>query len=135
MPALTPAERVAGVLLALQALGVAALVVWEAAALAGGDTLSVPTAIALLVVTGLGAVAMGAFAFAVLRDESWGRSGGIVLQLLLLAVALGAATGTFGDGALALALAAPALLTLVLLILSVRAAAARHPRDDAQPGA
>jgi len=130
-PALTPVERIAGVLVALEALGVAALAGWQIVAMAGGDTVSVASAVALIVLTVVGAVAVGSFAVAILRGQSWGRSGAIVVQLLLLAVALGAVTGTYADGAVALALAAPGLVVFVLLVMSVRAAARRE--SDARP--
>ncbi|MCR2801665.1 histidine kinase [Microbacterium sp. zg-Y818] len=133
-PALTPVERIAGALVAFEALGVAALAGWQVVALGAGDTVSVASALALIVLTVVGAVAVGSFAVAILRGQSWGRSGSIVVQLLLLAVALGAVSGTYADGGVALALAAPAFVVLVLLVLSVRAAARREPGEpDARP--
>ena len=44
-----PTARIAAVLVGLEALGVLALVVWQIAALAGGDTDSSTSAIALIV--------------------------------------------------------------------------------------
>lgn len=128
----TPVERAGAALVALEALGVAALVGWQIVALTAGDTVSLASAIALLVLTAVAAVAMGAFAFAILRGESWGRSGGIVAQLLLLAVALGAVTGTYGAPLIGLALGVPALVVLVVLVLTVKAAGARDG-DDRDP--
>ena len=110
--------KIAAVLVGLEGLALAGLTVREAVAIAGGDTDSVASALALLVLTLVGAAAVIAFAVAIWRGQSWGRSGGIVTQLLILAVALGAATGAFAEPALALA--APAILTLVLLVLAVR---------------
>jgi peptidoglycan/LPS O-acetylase OafA/YrhL len=115
------AGRIAAVLLALEALAIVALVIWQIAALAGGDTDSIESAIALLILTGVGAVAVTAFAVATWRGRSWGRSGGIVTQLLILAVALGAVTGAYADAGTGLLLAVPAVVTLVLLVLAVRA--------------
>lgn len=112
--------RTAAVLVALEGAGLAALVVWQVVAIAGGDTDSIESAIALIVVTLIGAAAVIAFAVAIWRGQSWGRSGGIVTQLLILAVALGAATGAFAVPAVALELAAPAIAVLVLLVLAVR---------------
>lgn len=116
------AGRIAAVLLALEGLAIAALVVWQIVALASGDTDSVESAIALAVLTAVGAAAVIAFAAATWRGLSWGRSGGIVTQLLILAVALGAVTGAYADAATGLLLALPAVVTLVLLVLAVRAA-------------
>jgi len=128
--------RIAAVLVGLEGLGLAALTVREIAAIATGDTDSMESAIALAVLTLVGAVAVVAFALAIWRGQSWGRSGGIVTQLLILAVALGAATGAFADPGLGLLLAAPAVVVLVLLVLAVRDAgrAARRQQDDEPDG-
>lgn len=127
--------RVAAVLVALEGLGLVALVAWQIAAVAGGDTGSIESALALIVLTFVGAAAVLAFAVAIWRGQSWGRSGGIVAQLLVLAVALGAATGAFAVPSLALALAVPALVVLVLLVIAVRDAgrAARASGDADAP--
>jgi len=123
--------RIAAVLVGLEGLGLAALTVREIVAIVSGDTASIESAIALAVLTLAGAAAVIAFAFAIWRGQSWGRSGGIVTQLLILAVALGAATGAFADPVGALLLAIPALIVLVLLVIAVRDAgrAARVQRD------
>ncbi|GAA1668917.1 histidine kinase [Microbacterium lacus] len=117
-----PSARIAAVLLALEAAAIIALVLWQVAALAAGDTESLESAIALVVLTAVGAVAVLAFAVATWRGQSWGRSGGIVVQLLILAVALGAVTGAYADAAAGLGLAVPAIVTLVVLVIAVRAA-------------
>ncbi|MFE5409892.1 histidine kinase [Microbacterium sp. NPDC056569] len=127
--------RIAAVLVGLEGLGLAALTVREIVAIAAGDTGSIESAIALAVLTLVGAAAVIAFAFAIWRGQSWGRSGGIVTQLLILAVAVGAATGAFADPAGALALAAPAVVTLVLLVLAVRdAGRAARRRSEEEAG-
>jgi hypothetical protein len=122
--------RAAAVLLALEALAIFGLVIWQLSALVTGDTDSIESAIALVVLTAVGAVAVMAFAVATWRGQSWGRSGGIVTQLLVLAVALGAVTGAYAEAVTGLLLAVPALVTLVLLVLAVRAAG-REARDAA----
>lgn len=128
--------RIAAVLVGLEGLGLAALTVREIVAIVSGDTGSIESAIALAVLTLVGAAAVIAFAFAIWRDQSWGRSGGIVTQLLILAVAFGAATGAFADPTVALVLATPALIVLVLLVIAVRDAgrAARRRRDQEADG-
>jgi hypothetical protein len=128
--------RIAAVLVGLEGLGLAALTVREIVAIVSGDTGSIESAIALAVLTLVGAAAVIAFAFAIWRDQSWGRSGGIVTQLLILAVAFGAATGAFADPTVALVLATPALIVLVLLVIAVRDAgrAARRRRDEEAGG-
>jgi hypothetical protein len=116
------AGRIAAVLLTLEGLAILALVVWQVSALISGDTESVESALALVVLTAVGGVAVLTFAVVTWRGQSWGRSGGIVTQLLILAVALGAVTGAYADPATGLILAVPAIVTLVLLVLAVRAA-------------
>ena len=122
----------AALIVALEGLGLVVLVAWQIAALAGGDTGSIESALALIVLTLVGAAAVLAFSVAIWRGQSWGRSGGIVTQLLVLAVALGAATGAFAVPSVAIALAAPALIALVLLVLAVRDAG-RAARASAEP--
>jgi hypothetical protein len=112
--------RLAAIIVGLEGIGVLALAVWQTAALLSGDADSIESAIALVVLTVVGAAAVLAFAVAIWRGQSWGRSGAIVTQLLILAVALGAATGAYADPAVALVLAAPAIVGLVLLVLAVR---------------
>ena len=129
-----PIGRLAAVLVALEAAGLIALVVWQVVALVSNDTASIDTAIALVVLTAVGAAAVAAFAVAIWRGRSWGRSGAIVTQVLILAIALGAATGSYADPFSALLLGAPALVVLVLLVLAVREAGfdeSGAERDDA----
>jgi hypothetical protein len=125
----TPA-RAAAVLLALEGAALGAVLFREIVALLQGDTASVVSSVALLVMTLLGAAALVAFAVAVWRGQSWGRSGGTVAQVLILAVALGAATGAYADPLVALVLAVPAIVVLVLLVLATRRAA-RDATDEA----
>jgi len=122
--------RAAAVIVGLEGVGLVALVVWQVLAMTSGDTGSLDSALALLVLTAVGAAAVLAFAVAVWRGRSWGRSGGIVTQLLILAVALGAVTGAYAHPATGALLAAPAVAGLVLLVLAVRAAG-REGRDQA----
>ncbi|GAA2067516.1 histidine kinase [Microbacterium hatanonis] len=124
-----PVRVLAAAVLALEAAGALALVVWQIAALVEGDTVFLTTALALIVLTVVAAGALGAFAVATARDQSWGRSGGIVVQILILAVALGALTGIGADPLTALAIAAPGAIGLVLLVAAVRRAAPERPDD------
>jgi hypothetical protein len=122
--------RAAAVLVGLEGVGLVALTVWQIVAVAGGDTASIDSAVALIVLTAVGAAAVIAFAVAIWRGRSWGRSGAIVTQLLVLAVALGAATGAYAEPTTALVIAVPAIVTLVLLVLAVREAG-KAARDEA----
>lgn len=127
-----PVRLWAALVLGLEALGVLALAGWQVVALIGGDTDSVVSSIALIVLTVIGAAIVAAFGVATARGVSAGRSGGIVTQLLILSVALGAITGEWAAPAVALLIAVPAVIGLVLLVLAVRAAAPR--RRDAADG-
>jgi hypothetical protein len=114
-------------ILALEALGIAVLLLWEIGAIVSGDVGSLSSALALAVLIALGVAAVASFAVATARNRSWGRSGGIVVQALILAVAGGALFGVGADPALAAVLAVPAVVAAVLLFLAARAAApARH---------
>lgn len=119
-------RHIAAVFLALESAALAALAAWQVVALFGGDTTSIASALALLAVTVIAAAAVAAFSSATARGRSWGRSGGIVVQVLTLAVALGALTGAEANPVVAAAIAAPALVTGVLLVLAVRAAGAEN---------
>ncbi|RKT36385.1 hypothetical protein DEU34_0897 [Microbacterium sp. AG1240] len=125
-----PVRVLAAAMLALEAVGALALVVWQIVALFEGDTVFLTTALALIVLTVVAAGALAAFAVATARDQSWGRSGGIVVQILILAVALGALTGAEADPLTALAIAAPGAIGLVLLVGAVRRAAPERPDDE-----
>ncbi|MBN9178478.1 MAG: histidine kinase [Microbacterium sp.] len=124
MPTSAP-DRLSAALLGLEASGLVVVAGWEIVALIGGDTADVTSSIALVVLTAVGAAAVAAFGVATARGRSWGRSGGIVTQLLMLAVALGAVTGPAPAFGFALAVALPAAVGLVLLFAAVRRAGAR----------
>jgi len=129
------AARAAAVVVALEGAGLIALTVWQVGALLAGDTASIESSLALAVLTAVGAIAVVAFAVAIWRDQSWGRSGGIVTQLLLLAVALGAVTGAYAAPSVALILTVPALVALVLLVIAVRGAGhAAREQNETQDG-
>lgn len=120
----SPLARVAAGVVGIEAIGILALAAWQIVALVGGDTDSAVSAIALIVLTVLGGVAVGAFALGIWLGLSWGRSGGIVTQLLIIAVAVGAVTGADAHPLIALALGIPPLAVLVLLFLVARRSAA-----------
>ncbi|WP_292832294.1 histidine kinase [Microbacterium sp.] len=122
----SPAERLAAVLVGLEGLALAILAGWQVLALAGGDTVSVSSAVALLVLTLVGAAAVIAFAIGIARGQSWGRSGGVVTQLLVLAVAGGALTGADAQPVTAIVLAVPALVTLAMLVAAARRGGTRR---------
>jgi hypothetical protein len=126
----SPLARAVAVLVGLEALGVVAVAVWQVVALAGGDTESTMSAVALIVLTVLGAIAVGAFAVGIWRGWSWGRSGGLVTQLMIAAVAVGAMTGTDAHPLIGVALIVPPVVVFVLLIVVARRAAADRAAAD-----
>jgi hypothetical protein len=123
-------RRTAALVVGLEGAALVTLAVWQIIALASGDTASIESAIALVALTVIGAAAVVVFAAAVWRGLSWGRSGAIVTQVLILAVALGAATGAYAHPSTAAILAVPAVVALVLLVITVRDAG-RAERDAA----
>lgn len=125
----TRAARVATTILTVESVGVLALALWEILALLTGDSTSVGSSLALIVLTVIGGSAVTAFAVGVTRDRSWARTGGVVVQLLVLAVALGAVTGAYAHPLIGLALATIGVAGLVPLIFDIRRAG-RERSDD-----
>lgn len=131
----TVAVRAAGVIVVIEGVALLGLAAWQVLALIAGDVESPASAVALVALTVIAAAAVLAFGGAILRGISWGRSGAIVTQLLILAVALGAITGAYADPLVALALAVPALVAFVLLLLASRRAGARRADSEDDPRA
>lgn len=121
-------QRASVSLLALESIGLAALTVWEVISLVRGDLSSLATSLALLVMTLVATGALAGFAFAVHTGRAWGRSGGIVAQVLIFAVAVGAVQGADAHWGIAAALALPAIATFAALIGSARPSD-ETPRD------
>lgn len=114
--------------IALAAAGVlaaeaAALIVFagiEMVGLGAGDAASLPTALALIVLTLIGAAALVAFAVGTRTGKSWARSGGVVFQVLAVALALASLTLQPVSWPFTLGVGLPGLLGFVLLISSAR---------------
>lgn len=115
-----PAGRIAAALVLLEGVALLVLAGMQVLAMIAGDTAELASALALLVLTLVMAAGVIAFAVGIARGRTWGRSGGIVTQILVLAVALGAATGQYAHPLTALAIAAPAILTLILIVVATR---------------
>lgn len=125
---------------AVLALEGAALVVFaliELFGLGAGQAASLPTAIALIVLTLIGAAALFAFAAGTRRGRTWARSGGVVLQILALALALASLTVQPVPWAFIVGVGAPGLVGLVLLISTSRressSGAETQPETDPGP--
>lgn len=120
--------RVGAIILAVECVGLLVLAGVQVVDLAVGDVRDAVSGIALIVLTVMGAAAVGAFAAATWRGASWGRSGGIVTQLMILAIALGAVSGAYAQPLTGFLLAVPAIAGFVVLLLAVRqAGASRRP--------
>lgn len=122
-----------GVLVGLEALVVLGAALWLLLSLFAEPAFSLVSAIALFVLVAICAAGVCAMAIGIFRGQRWARSGGIVVQVLIIAIAGGAASDQFGDMSLALKIGIPALVTFFVLIAEVRSlgradAAARAAR-------
>ncbi|WP_314646607.1 hypothetical protein [uncultured Microbacterium sp.] len=117
------APRLANAAAAVLAAEGAALTVvafLELLGLGAGDASSLPTAIALVVLTLIGAAGLFAFAAGVRVGRSWARSGGVVLQVLAVVIALASLTLAPVPWAFVLGAGLPGLVGFALLIASAR---------------
>ena len=101
------------------ALTVFALI--ELLGLGAGDAASLPTALALIVLTLIGAVALFAFAIGTRSGRSWARSGGLVFQVLAVALALASLTVQPISWPFTIGVGLPGALGFVLLLATTRA--------------
>lgn len=108
------------------ALGVVSLL--ELFALTSGRASSTPAGAALVVLTLIGAAGLVAFGFGVLRGVSWGRSGGILFQVIAIALALSSLSLQPVPWTFTLGLGIAGLVGLVLLILTARREGGSDPR-------
>ncbi len=115
----------AAVVLTAEGAALVAFALIELIGLGAGDAASLPTALALIVLTLIGAAALAAFALGARAGRSWARSGGVVFQVLAVALALAALTLQPVAWPFVLGVGVPGVLGLVLLIASARAEAER----------
>ena len=110
----------AAIVLAAEGAALLVFAIIELAGLGAGDAASLPTALALIVLTLIGAVALFAFAIGTRTGRSWARSGGVVFQVLAVALALASLTLQPIAWSFTFAVGLPGLLGFVLLIASAR---------------
>ena len=102
---------------AAEFLGVLALAVVLLVELVTVPAASFGTAIALLVLAALLAVALGAVLRGVWRGRAWVRAAGVVFQVLLFAVGVGALQGAFAQPEWGWPLVAVGVLGFVLFVV------------------
>ena len=122
----------AAAVLALEAVALLVVTLMEVFGLSSGAATSLPSALGLIGLSAVGAVGLAALAFAVLRGRSFGRSGGMVVQILAIAVALSALTVRPFPVVFVLALTIPGGIGAVLLFLLTRRAGLDARRADAE---
>ena len=125
-PALATA---AAAVLALEGIALVVFAVIELFGLGAGQASSMPTAIALVVLTLIGAGALFAFAAGTRRGRTWARSGGVVLQILAVALALASLTVQPVVWGFVVGVGLPGLIGFILLIATSR----REARADEAP--
>ncbi|CAH0135460.1 hypothetical protein [Microbacterium sp. Bi121] len=121
----------AAAVLALEGLALLMFAVIDLVGLGAGEAASLSTAIALIVLTLIGAAALFAFAAGTRRGRTWARSGGVVLQVLAIAIALASLTVPPVPWPFVLGVGIPGVVGFVLLIASTRIEARRERKADA----
>ena len=122
----------AAAVLALEGTALAVVALIELFGLVSGTAALLPTAVALIVLTLIGAAALFAFAEGTRRGRGWARSGGVVLQVLAVALALTSLTVHPVPWIFIVAVGLPGLVGFALLIASARRETGAQTPDAAQ---
>jgi hypothetical protein len=112
-----PALLVAAALLALEAITLWGVVVWQVIELLTATPASYTSAIALLVIALIAAAWVSAIALNVLRHRSWIRAAAVTWQLLQVAVGIGLFQGVDANPVLALAIIIPSVVVIGLMFV------------------
>ena len=123
---------IAAAVLALEGAALGVIAVIELLGLGAGEAALLPTAIALIVLTLVGAAALFTFAAGARIGRNWARSGGVVLQVLAMALALSSLTVQPVPWTFILAVGLPGLVGFVLLIASARRESVRDAKGAAE---
>ena len=126
--------RAAAAVLALEGAALVVIALLETFGLGSGDASNTSTALGLIVLTLIGAVALCAFAIGTLRGHSWARSGGIVFQVLGVALALMALTIQPVTWLFVIGAGVPGILGFMLLISSARREAEAERAETTDEG-
>jgi len=133
---------VAALVVGLEGLGLLVIAWLEASSLIAGAVAEPASGIALIVLTLMLAAGTLAFAWGIVRDRTWGRSGAVVTQLLAVVIAYVLITGAYAPGGAsaeeASAIAMPtvgwtlgvaAIVALVAIVALTRASAPQRAGD------
>jgi hypothetical protein len=115
------------VLLWLECAFLAFLTVFLLVELVVGNPASFATAVALLVLTAMAAVWLGALAFNAVRHRPWVRAGAIVWQVLQIVLAVASFEGLFSRQDVGWLLLIPSVVVIVLLFTPPVVAATTRP--------
>lgn len=121
--------RAAAAVLALEGAALVVFAIVELFGLGAGEAASLPTAIALIALTLIGAAALFAFAAGTMRGRTWARSGGVVLQVIAIALALASLTVPPVPWLFVAGVGLPGVIGFVLLIAVSRRQAQRETTD------
>jgi len=115
--------------LALETVALFVITLMEVFGLSSGAATSLPSALGLIGLSAVAAIGLAALAVAVLRGRSFGRSGGMVAQILAIAVASSALAVRPFPAVFVLSLLIPGIVGAVLLFLLTRRAGAEARRS------
>ena len=91
---------------------------------------SLPSAIALIVLTAVAAAWVSWIAVSLRRGAPWSRGGAVFWQLIQLTIALGAVQGDFAQPLIGAAIAVPSVLVLILICTRSVMAHTRRPEPE-----
>ncbi|MFM6971814.1 MAG: hypothetical protein ACKOWH_04420 [Rhodoluna sp.] len=117
---LKPKDRPLGLILVAALVGFEGLFVIVlagilAAEIFAGESRSLATMIALVVLTALAGIWVVYIALRIFQGKRWARSGALYWQLVQLSVAIGSFTGQFASQAIGWSLIVPSVIVLVLI--------------------
>jgi hypothetical protein len=116
-PRRSPALLVLAVLLAVEAITLWGVAVWQVLELLTAKPASLTSAVAILVIVLIAAAWVSAIALNVLRRRSWIRAAALTWQLLQIAIGVGFFQGVDANPVLGLAIVIPSLVVIGLLFV------------------
>ncbi len=120
------ALRALAAVIGLEGVALVALTGWLVVDLFTFPADSIASAVALVVVTALGAVWLVVMALHTLRGKPWIRAAAVTVQVMVLAVAVGAFQDAFARPDIGWMLLVPAVVVLVLLFTPAVVTATRR---------